>query len=304
MSEPTDRRRTFENITLALSLFILLIAATILVLLTVGSTLLDRQQTPDPALEARLEALDVKADEALAAAQTAVAKAEALEAQAGVLGSPSNPTSGSAQAEIAVEGGVALTYKAADQSEGRIFYRVDCLVVYRNFDSFEGGLGKDPCLGDKATIQLALVETGQDSDQYHLLYHERDRPADDPQAKSAAWSEYDLIAEFQPAQAGGEASMTAERLTLYESEPQNINDRTGIVTSTTTIQSLTNFKSALSSSGLDSGLTSRLLLADDSSGETVYTLVVREPSDPAGDDRKKHWCKKICGRRGCKWICK
>jgi hypothetical protein len=303
MSEPTDRRRTFENITLALSLFILLIAATILVLLTVGSTLLDRQQTPDPALEARLEALDVKADEALAAAQTAVAKADPGESEV-----PkdifSAPLSVSAQAEIAVDGGVALTYQAADESEGKLFYRVDCLVAYESYQMFKQDRENIACIGSQTTIELALAETEPDSEEYHLLYHEADRLIDDPEVTFNLWSEYALIAELQPAQAGGEASMAADGLTLYEVFPQTIVASTSVVTSTTIEESLNTYELALEPLGLRSAATDKLLLADSSSGETLYTLVVREPTSPAGRDRRRYWCRRICRFRGCQYICR
>ena len=280
---------------------------------------------PDPEISATVGAVADKAETAVVAAQTTEARVDGLEPQVETNRETGEDTQAAAEAArrlaetaiarteesdspdapsggpgVPLNGGVTIAY---DTPEGIdfVFYSADGLLVNRNYANFETEDVNQ--LSAAKTVALALVETGEGTNMWHLLYAPGILPITNTQV-IRSWSEYTIFAEVAPSNTETVPDETViGRLTFEEGPRQNIVAATEFEAGSVLLESLGRFKSALQDRGLSRNLTSRLLLVEEKEGQVIYTAVAFDPGAPAGTDSKRWYCRVIC-RRWCSWICR
>jgi hypothetical protein len=240
---------------------------------------------------------------AVAMAETALAVAETALAAAQPAGASVQPTSTLPSVSpgplIPLEGGAGITYQAADGPGVRLF-PVDAWDVYKNYADFEADRESWPPDGP-ATVNLALIETQDGSGEWQLFHA---GPLADTVVTPTEWSEYALLVELglieaEEGEDAGEPGLAVEGLVFDEGPGQKIVTSTlfTVEPGATTGDSVISLEDA----GADPNLSSRLLLVDDSTGQTEYILIIFDPVSGSGIDRLRRYCSRC---RGCYWFCR
>jgi hypothetical protein len=252
---------------------------------------IEAREAQASAVTASIDEMEVTVAEAQSAAEQAQAAVESLK-------SALPPTPAPAELMIPLDGGVAITYQSADD-HGMVLYPVDDWWLYKDYDEFRA----DWDLEGPARVLFALIETQEGAGEWQLLYA---KPVADVEAMPTGWSEYALLAGLHPAtteesDAVGEPKWVAGELVFDESPRQKIVASTAftVATGVTTRDSLDSLRSA----GANLPLASRLLLADDSTGEMKYTLIIFDFEFGAGGDWIRRWCSR-CREAWCLHFCR
>ena len=290
----------------SLGLFVVLLLALVVLLLALLYTSYNSSTSLQP-ITATMEAVAAKAESARAAAQTIEAKLETLGAQAEGVETPvagieiavtaaetavaaaqtavasAPPTTTPTELMIPLDVGVGITYQAAD-GPGMIPFSVDNLKVYRSYADFEANWPLD----GPATVRLALIETQESAGEWQLFHTELPVGTG---ATPTDWSEYALLVELHPTR--------TEELIFEEGLKQKIVTPELFIVEpdSTTGDSLDTLEDA----GAELDLSSKLLLADDSTGVPNYILIIFDPASGAGGDQCKAHCS-ACQGVSC-WIC-
>jgi hypothetical protein len=236
-------------------------------------------------LEAQVDAMTTAVASAEMAAGTAVAAAQT--AVASLTSTPSPPPPGSM---IPLEVGIDITYQA-DNGPGMLLFPIDNLRVYQSDADFEVAWPLD----GPATVRLALIETEVGSGEWRLFHAEQ--TIDSEVISPTGWSEYAVLVERAKTEEGetaGEPSSVFEELVFAEGPEQEIVASTSFTVEpgSTTSDSLDTLEE---DARADLDLSSKLLLADNSTGVMRYTLVIFDPAAGAGGNRCKARCRNCQG---------
>jgi hypothetical protein len=149
---------------------------------------------------------------------------------------------------------------------------------------------EDQWVDSNAQVGLALIETEEGSNEWQLIHTE------EPSTTSATptgWSEYTLLAALGRAEAT--QALTGTTGLVYEQEPEQ-----KIVTSTLLVSGP--IPVARLSTQQNRALISRLLLISESQGVRQNTLVIMDDDNGGGGDRKQRLCRRSARYRA--WNCR
>lgn len=230
--------------------------------------------------------LIARSETAVAAAETAVAKVEAggTEAELVTTSPPSPPKAGDP-----LDGGVALSCQTGDGFDSVLYHSVDRIEVFQAYADFQQEWQNRGQWDHPGGVQSALIETEVESGQWELFYSESL-----PGGCGTEWSGW---SEYMAFKVAGEADGAS--VMRIESPRRALSGSTSFpVGQVSTIGgSLIN----LEDQGAELTLSSRLLLADKSDGETRYILVILDPGASAGGNQCSSWCSN-CQGVYC-WLC-
>jgi hypothetical protein len=239
--------------------------------------------TAQTAKEAAGTAL-TKSEEALTKAQTAITLTPTM--LASELGPP--------KPICVLGGGVALRHQTSEGFDTILYHAVAGMEVYRSYGDFRQTWKDNGRWDQPGTVRLALIETEDNSAEWELFYI--DSMADGSERPWTAWNEYSLV-RVEGGETDGEFGLIyaeGPRKEVVASTPFAGGDDTIIEVS---LIDLEDEGAVLDRSG-------RLLLADDSSEETKYILIIFEDLMPSGGDQSTSWCSRVCqGGLFCSWLC-
>jgi hypothetical protein len=230
--------------------------------------------------------LIARAETAVAAAETAVAKVETggTGAELGTTSSPSPPKAGDP-----LDGGVALSCQTGDGFDAVLYHSVDRIEVFQAYADFQQEWQSSGQWDHPGAVQSALIETEVEAGQWELFYSES--LASGCGTEWSGWSEY--MAFKVVGEADGESVMRIESPRRALSGSTSFPVGEGLTIGGSLID--------LEDQGAKLTLSSRLLLADKSDGETKYILVILDPGASAGGNQCSSWCSN-CQGVYC-WLC-